>query len=64
MKKLPKRRTLCAEAKFEEFTNSKEEKEKPTEDLQTFQNLADQQKSLSRKFIVMPSDESVKFVEF
>ena len=51
----------CAEAKFEESANSKEEKEQPSEDLQTFQNLADQQKSLSSKFM-MSSDESVKFV--
>ena len=52
---------VCAEAKFEESANSKEEKEQPSEDLQTFQNLADQQKSLSSKFM-MSSDESVKFV--
>ena len=51
----------CAEAKFEESANSEEEKEQPSEDLQTFQNLADQQKSLSSKFM-MSSDESVKFV--
>ena len=52
---------VCPEAKFEESANSKEEKEQPSEDLQTFQNLADQQKSLSSKFM-MSSDESVKFV--
>ena len=52
---------VCAEAKFEESANSKEEKEQPSEDLQTFQNLADQQKSFSCKFM-MSSDESVKFV--
>ena len=52
---------VCTEAKFEESANSKEEKEPPSEDLQTFQSLADQQKSLSSKFI-MSSDESVKFV--
>ena len=52
---------VCAEAKFKESANSKEEKEQPSEDLQTFQNLADQQKSLSSKFM-MSSDESVKFV--
>ena len=37
----------CAEAKFEESANSKEEKEQPSEDLQTFQNLADQQNHLA-----------------
>ena len=47
---------VCSEAKFEESTNSKEEKEQPSEDLGTFQNLADQQKSLSSKFM-MSSDE-------
>ena len=52
---------LCVEEKFEESANTKEEKEQPSEDLQTFQNLADQQKSLSSKFM-MSSDESVKFV--
>ena len=51
----------CAEAKFEESANSEEEKEQSSEDLQTFQNLADQQKLLSSKFM-MSSDESVKFV--
>ena len=51
---------VCAVAKFEESADSKEEKEQPSEDLQTFQNLADQQKSLSSKFM-MSSDESVKF---
>ena len=52
---------MCTEAKFEESANSKEEKEQPSEDLQTFQNLADQQKSISSKFM-MSSDESVKFI--
>ena len=52
---------VCAEAKFEESANSKEEKEQPNEDLQTFQNLADQQKSLISNFM-MSSAESVKFV--
>ena len=52
---------VCAEAKFEESANSKEEKEQPSEDLQTFKNIADQQKLLSSKFM-MSSDESVKFV--
>ena len=52
---------VCTEVKFEESANSKEEKEPPSEDLQTFQSLVDQQKSLSSKFI-MSSDESVKFV--
>ena len=33
---------VCPEAKFEESANSKEEKEQPSEDLQAFQNLADQ----------------------
>ena len=56
-----KHTNVCAEVKFEESANSKEEKEQPSEDLQTFQNLADQQKSLSSKFM-MSSDESVKFV--
>ena len=52
---------VCAEAKFEESRNSKEDKEQPSEDLQTLQNLADQQKSLRSKFM-MSSDERVKFV--
>ena len=52
---------VCPEAKFEESANSNEEKEQPSEDVQTFKNLADQQKSLSSKFM-MSSDESVKFV--
>ena len=52
---------VCTETKFEESENSKEEKEQPSEDLQTFQNLADQQKSLSSKFMIS-SDENVKFV--
>ena len=52
---------VCAEAEFEESANSKEEKEEPSEDLQTFQNLADQQKSLSSKSM-MSSDERVKLV--
>ena len=56
-----KHMNVCAEVKFEESANSKEEKEQPSEDLQTFQNLADQQKSFSCKFM-MSSDESVKFV--
>ena len=51
---------VCAEAKFEESANSKEEKEQPSKDLQTFQNLADQQKSYRGNFM-MSSDESVKF---
>ena len=52
---------VCAEAKFEESANSKEDKEQPSEDLLTLQNLADQQKSLRCKFM-MSSDERVKFV--
>ena len=52
---------VYAEAKFQESTYSKEEKEQPSEDLQIFQNVADQQKSLSSMFM-MSSDESVKFV--
>ena len=51
---------VCAETKFEESANSKEEKEQVSKDLQTFQNLVDQQKPLSSKFMVS-SDESVKF---
>ena len=51
----------CAEAKFEESANSKEEKEQLSEDLQTFQILTDQQKSISSKFM-MSSDESLRFV--
>ena len=58
---ITKHRNVCAEAKFEESANNKEEKEQPSEDLQTFQNFANQQKSLSSKFM-MSSDESVKFV--
>ena len=58
---ITKHRNVCAEAKFEESTNNKEEKDQPSEDLQTFQNFANQQKSLSSKFM-MSSDESVKFV--
>ena len=49
---------VCAEAKFEESANSKGEKEQPSKDLKTFQNLADKQKSLRGNF--MSSDESVK----
>ena len=40
---------VYAEAKFQESTNSQDEKEQPNEDLQTFQNFADQQKSLSSR---------------
>ena len=52
---------VCAETKFEESANSKEEKEQPSEYLQSFQNLAHQQKPLSSKFM-MSSDESLKFI--
>ena len=52
---------VCAEAKFEESANSKEEKEQLSEDLQTFQILTDQQKSISSKFMML-SDESLRFV--
>ena len=38
---------VCAEAKFEESANSKEEKEQPNEDLQTFQNLLTNKNHLS-----------------
>ena len=52
---------VCAETKFEESANSKEEKEQPSEYLQSFQNLAHQQKPLSSKFMTS-SDESLKFI--
>ena len=52
---------VCTETKFEESANSKEEQEQPSEDLQSFQNLAYQQKPLSSKFM-MSSDESLKFI--
>ena len=55
---ITKHAKVCAKA---QIANSKQEKEQSSEDLQTFQNLADQQKSLSSKFM-MSSDESVKFV--
>ena len=49
---IAKHTNVCAEVKFEEPANNKEEKEQPSEDLQTSQNLADQQKSLSSKFMM------------
>ena len=52
---------VCAETKFKESANSKEEKEQPSEDLHSFQNLAHQQKPLSSKFM-MSSDERLKFI--
>ena len=58
---MKKHANVCAEAKFEESANSKEEKEQLSEDLQTFQILTDQQKSISSKFMML-SDESLRFV--
>ena len=58
---IAKHANVSAKAIFEESANSKEEKKQPSEDPQTFQKLADQQKPLSSK-IMTSSGESVKFV--